>query len=203
MIKEGNKTMTCNCSPYGNFRGPTFAEMFYDDSKKKDSVDVFKTAINNCKIPQMLEEKSLETLFYLLYGRYGNSHIATTDLNQFIYKVASTIFMYGPTWEKRLKIQADLRALNDADLLKGSQAIYNTANAPGTSLASSTNEEGKVDYISGQNTTDYRKSKMEAYAALTSLLETDVTKEFIDRFANLFIKIVEPYSPLWYVTEVE
>lgn len=193
--------MNCNCSPYGNFRTRTFAEIFTEEGQ--DSVNIFSNIITNCGIPLKIEENSLTTLFYLLYARYGNSHIASNDENTFLYKLASVIFMYGPTWEKRIEIQDILRELTEAELLKGSSAIYNTANAPGTPLADNVGPDGKVDYISGQNTTDYHKSKMEAYATLASLLETDVTKEFIDRFANLFIKIVEPYSPLWYVTEVE
>lgn len=192
--------MTCN-NMFGNFRTKTFAEVFTDDAL--DSVVVFKSIFENSGIPLKINDESLTTLFYLLYARYANSHIASFDENQFLYKLQSIVFMYGPTWEKRVEIQDRLRALDEKDLLKGSQAIYNSAHAPGTEMAGMVDDDGKVDYISGQNTTDYRKSKMEAYAALASLLETDVTKEFIDRFASLFLKIVEPYSPLWYVTEVE
>lgn len=188
-----------NCNLYGNFRTRTFAEIFTE--KGFDSVQVFNTAIKECGIPLKIKDESLSTLFYLLYARYGNSHIASSDENTFLYKLASTIFMYGPTWEKRIEIQDKLRALQETDILKGSEAIYNTANAPGTEIAGLVDNEGKLDFLSGQNTTAYRKSKMEGYATLASLLETDVTKEFIDRFANLFLKIVEPYEPLWYVTE--
>ena len=188
-----------NCNLYGNFRTRTFAEIFTEQGF--DSVQVFDTAIKECGIPLKIKDESLSTLFYLLYARYGNSHIASSDENTFLYKLASTIFMYGPTWEKRIEIQDKLRALQETDILKGSEAIYNTANAPGTEIAGLVDNEGKLDFLSGQNTTAYRKSKMEGYATLASLLETDVTKEFIDRFANLFLKIVEPYEPLWYVTE--
>ena len=183
---------------FGNFRTRTFAEIFYDE--ERDSYEVFREMFEGSGIPLKINEASLETLFYLLYARYGNSHIASFDENQFKYKLQSTIFMYGPAWEKRVEIQDSLRNLTEADLLKGSEAIYNTAHAPGTELAGLVNQDGKVDYLSGQNTTAYRKSKMEGYATLASLLETDVTKYFIDRFANLFLKIVEPYSPLWYAT---
>lgn len=188
-----------NCNLYGNFRTRTFAEIFTEQGF--DSVQVFDTAVKECGIPLKIKDESLSTLFYLLYARYGNSHIASSDENTFLYKLASTIFMYGPTWEKRIEIQDKLRALQETDILKGSEAIYNTANAPGTEIAGLVDNEGKLDFLSGQNTTAYRKSKMEGYATLASLLETDVTKEFIDRFANLFLKIVEPYEPLWYVTE--
>ena len=188
-----------NCNLYGNFRTRTFAEIFTEQGF--DSVQVFNTAIKECGIPLKIKDESLSTLFYLLYARYGNSHIASSDENTFLYKLASTIFMYGPTWEKRIEIQDKLRALQETDILKGSEAIYNTANAPGTEIAGLVDNEGKLDFLSGQNTTAYRKSKMEGYATIASLLETDVTKEYIDRFGNLFLKIVEPYEPLWYVTE--
>lgn len=181
---------------FGNFRTRTFAEIYENETN-------FKNTFKNSGIPLKIKDTSLTTLFYLLYARYGNSHIASTDENRFKYAVQSTVFMYGPTWEKRLDIQDKIRALTEDDILKGGSAIYNSANAPGTELAGLVDGDGKVNYISGQNTTDYRKSKLEGYAVLESLLETDVTREFINRFQNLFIKITEPYSPLWYETEVE
>ena len=185
---------------FGNFRTRTFADIFTEQGK--DSAEVFKQMFADSGIPSKLKDESLTTLFYLLYARYGNSHIASFDENQFLYKLQSIVFMYGPTWEKRVEIQDKLRALKEQELLKGSEAIYNSANAPGTELAGLVDASGKVDYISGQNTTAYRKSVMEGYATLLNLLETDVTKEFIDKFQHLFLKIVEPYSPLWYETEV-
>ena len=44
---------------------------------------------------------------------------------------------------------------------------------------------------------------MEGYAQLLSLLETDVTGEFIDKFKKLFIVVTAPDYPLYYTTEVE
>lgn len=193
--------MICN-NLYGNFRTRTFAEIFYDENM--DSAEVFKSMFYEGRIPLKITDENLTTLFYLLYARYGNAHIASSDENTFLYKLQSIVFMYGPTWEKRLKIQDDLRALKDDEIFKGGEAIYNSANAPGTDIAGLVDEHGKLTYLSGQNTTEYKKSKMEGYAMLATLLETtDVTKEFLDRFQNLFIKILEPYKPLWYVTEVE
>ena len=189
-----------NESLFGNFRTPTFDEVFSEEGK--DNVEVFTEMFNNSGIPLKIKQENLTTLFYLLHARYGNSHISPIlGIDAFKYKLQSLIFMYGPTWEKRLETQDKLRALTDEELFKGSEAIYNSASAPGTELAALVDNQGKVNYLSGQNTTAYRKSKAEGYSLLLSLLETDVTKEFIDRFASLFLKIVEPYSPLWYVTE--
>lgn len=192
---------------FGNFTTRTFSDVFTPNENditegRTQSVDMFKYYMSNSGIPLKITEENLSTLFYLLFARYGNSHLSTPNEESFLYKVASTIFMYGPSWEKRLEIQDKLRELRDEDLLKGSEAIYNSANAPGTSIAGLTDSEGKLDFLNGQNTTAYRKSKMEAYATLMSVLETDVTREFIDKFAYLFLKMAQPYSPLYFKTEV-
>jgi hypothetical protein len=76
----------------------------------------------------------------------------------------SVIFQYGPTWQKRLDIQAKIRGLTDSDILIGSKAIYNTALNPSTAPSTGSLEE--LTYINSQNTTNYKKSKLEAYAQL-------------------------------------
>ena len=38
---------------------------------------------------------------------------------------------------------------------------------------------------------------------LMDALKDDVTKSFIDRFSELFLAIVVPNKPLWYVTDIE
>lgn len=141
------------------------------------------------------------TLFYLLYAKYGNNPIANRDVNQFKYKVFSIIFQYGPTWSKRVEIQEKLRALSEDDLIKGSKAIYNSAQNPSTKPSTSSLEE--LEYINAQNTTNYKKSKMDAYTQLWDLLATDVTSEFLNKFKNLFKMFVLNERPLVYVTETE
>lgn len=178
-------------SLYGNFRTRTFADIY-------TSFDIFKKDYDDCGIPGTISDISLTTLYYLLYARYGNSNVASSDENQFKYKVFSTIFMYGPAWEKRLDIQNKLINLSDEEIVKGSTAIYNSALNP--SQAPSTAALEELTYINAQNTTKYRKSKLEGYAMLYSLIETDVTEEFIGKFKKLFITFVEPDYPLWYET---
>lgn len=72
---------------------------------------------NNVGIPKTISVENCMTLYYLLYARYGNSPIANWDVNQFKYKVFSTIFQYGPVWEKKLSVQEALRSLNISDLV--------------------------------------------------------------------------------------
>ena len=142
-----------------------------------------------------------QTLYYLLYARYGNNPIANTDINQFKYKVYSIIFQYGPTWQKRLDIQAKVRALSEEDIMAGGKAIYNQALNPSAEPGTGTLEE--LDYINAQNTTNYKKSKLEAYSILTDLLKTDVTEQFLDKFKICFKTFVMPEKVLLYVDDDE
>ena len=175
-------------SLYGNFRQPKFTDIWGEVKEFVD--DITNSPLN------ILSNQSLTTIYYLLYAHYGNSVIANSDREQFKYKVYSTIFMYGPTWEKRLEIQKILRDMNEEEIIAGGKAIYNHAYNPSTLPSTATLEE--LTAITDQNTTNYKKSKLEAYSILTALLEKDITKEFIDKFRKLFIVVVEPEEPLWY-----
>ena len=176
-------------SLYGNFRTRTFTDVYTE-------FETFKEDYTSCGIPTTLNDTNLLTLYYLLYARYGNSNIASSDENQFKYKIFSTIFMYGPAWQKRLDIQQKLLNLSDDEIVKGTTAIYNSALNPSQSPSTQALEE--LNYINSQNTTKYKKSKIEGYATIYALIETDVTEEFIGKFKKLFITIVEPELPLWY-----
>lgn len=180
-------------SEYGNYRTKKFTDFY---PMAQDFVNDYH--ING--IPTTITDDTATTLFYLLYARYGNSHIINSDENQFKYKLFSIVFQYGPTWEKRLDIQNKLRNLTEDELMRGTKAIYNTANNPGTDPSTGSLEE--LQYINSQNTTGYKKSKMDAYANLLALLDTDVTEDFIKKFGKLFITILEPREPLWYGTEI-
>ncbi len=172
---------------------------FYSTKKFSDvfeEVNDFVYTYNNSGIPRTIDVTSVQTLYYLLYARYGNSPITNMDENQWKYKVMSIIFMYGPTWEKRLEIQKSIRDLDMDAIKKGTQAIYNTAVNPGDAPSTSTLTE--LEYINQQNTTNYKKSDLDAYGQLWNMLETDVTKEFLDKFNNLFLKFVRPQFPTLY-----
>lgn len=181
-------------SYYGTYRTRTFTDIYPE-------LNVFLEDYKSGEIPAELTDKAIKTLYYLLYARYGNSHIAYSDENQFKYAMLSKIFMYGPSWEKRLDIQRKIRALTEDEILQGSKAIYNHAFNPSTAPTTDTLDE--LTYINDQNTTKYKKSKLDGYANLISLIETDVTERFIGQFKKLFITIVAPDYPLLYETIVE
>lgn len=186
----------CN-SYYGSYRTRTFNEIF------EGSVDVFKSSLNEISgenIQTILGDK-VNLTFVLLSAKYGNSHIANSDENQFKLQLFSKIFQYAPTWVKRLDIQSDLRKLTKDELMQGAKAIYNQAFNPDTAPSTGALEE--LTRIAGQNTTNYKKSAMEAYAMLSELLETDVSELFLNKFKPLFIKVAAPDYPLLYETEAQ
>lgn len=176
---------------YGNYRNKKFTDIW-------DNVDVFVSDYSDNGIETTISEQSITLLYYLLYARYGNSTIASADENQFKYKLFSTIFMYGPTWEKRLALQKDIRELTLEEVQAGGKAIYNTALNP--NQAPTTGALTELTYINQQNTSNFVKPKVEALGLIIGLLETDVTEEFIGQFKKLFLTVVSPELPLWYIT---
>lgn len=99
-------------SLYGNYRQKKFTDVY-------PSVDKFMADYGNVGVPTTIKNELAETLFYLLYGKYGNSTIASSDLTRFKYRLFSIIWEYGPTWEKKLDFQKVVRAWQDAEILAG------------------------------------------------------------------------------------
>lgn len=179
-------------SLYGSYRQKKFTDVY-------DSVEKFLADYNGVGLPTTISQGSTQTLYYLLYGRYGNDVIASSDINRFKYRLFGIIFQYGPTWEKRLEIQEKLRGLTEDEILTGSRQIYNNAQNPSTEPSTDTTDE--LQYINEQNVTKNRRGKLDAYAMLMELLRSDVTNEFLTKFKTLFLTVIEPEEPLYYVSE--
>lgn len=165
-----------------------------------NNVDAFYTDYTNMGIPTTITRTNLNTLFFLLYAKYANSHFANKDLVQSKLKIFSTIFKYGPTWEKKLSIQADIRALTLDDLQEGAKQIVNHANNPNTAPSTSALEE--LEFIDEQHQTNYKRNKIDAYNSLWSMLATDVTEEFLNRFRNIFQLVTDEEEIYRYSEEV-
>lgn len=149
----------------------------------------------------MISVENATTLYYLLYAKFGNSHIASSDENQFKYKLAQIIFSYGPTWEKRLELQNRLRGLTEAELKLSSQTILNHAYNPSTDPVNDTRQI--MDKLDQQNVRYTDRGVLDGYERLLMLLDTDVTDEFLRKFSRLFIKFVYPGGHLYYESEAE
>lgn len=182
------------CEIYDN------AEDFLDDYKASglyDAVSVGTPPVLH--LNNSLSDQEATILFYLLYAKYGNNPIANYDENQFKYKIFATIFQYGPAWSKKLDIQKKVRELTEEDIRLGSKAIYNHAYNPSTSPSTATLEE--LQAINEQNTTNYKKSKLEAYTALWDLVVSDVSEAFLKKFEKLFKQFISPERTWIYQTD--
>lgn len=186
--------MLSNNSIYGNYRQRKFTDIYPE-------YEYFKSDYDEMESLRGLKDDSVKTLFYMLYAFYGNSTIASSDENQFKFKLFTIAFMYGPAWERELEIQKALRELSLDDLREGSKTIFNHANNPSSTPAVDAFEP--LNYINDQTANMFKKSKVDAYANLLALLKRDVTKEFLDKFKVLFLVIVQPELPLWYTTLIE
>lgn len=173
----------------------TFSQIWGNYTNFKTDYDALIVGFGENNSPVLAT--SLQTIFYLLFARYGNNPIANSDVDQFKMKIVSIIYAYGPTWEKKQSIQKTLRGLSEADLLLGAKQIYNHALNP--SSEPSTSALTELTYINDQNTANSKKSKMEAYSILWGLLHAENTKEFIDKFKKCFAVFVDKMRTAFYI----
>lgn len=159
-------------------------------------VDSFVADAQANGIPLLINTDTAKTAYWLLLAEFANSTIANDDETQFKNRLFSTIFRYGPTWEKRLEIQEKIRNLSEEEIARGAKQIINKAEHPGTQPSTASLEE--LDMISEQNVVNNKRDKLTGYNNLLALLETDVTASFIDRFRPLFLKCVAPEQPTLY-----
>ena len=186
-----NYTQPNGSSLYGNYRTRTFSDIYMD-------AESFAADWEMSTFPSHIEELPIELIFMLLYSRYGNSNIASSDENRFKFQMFAMIFQYGPSWNKELKMQKEIRSLNVDDFRKGSTSIVNNAANPSGAPSTDTNEI--LTFINQQNVSKTERSVADGYALMLSLLKDDVTETFLKRFQKLFLTIVEPELPLWYLT---
>ena len=164
-----------------------------------NSAEAFYEDYQNMGISTTIKEASCKNLFYLLYAKFASSHFANTNLVQSKMKIFTTIFKYGPTWERKLEIQKEIRELTLSDLQEGAKQIVNHANNPNTAPSSSALEE--LEFIDEQHQTNYKRNKIDAYGSLWSMLATDVTEEFLNKFKNIFVFVTDEENKYLYVEE--
>lgn len=176
---------------------PQYSTVTFSDVWSEE--DTFEDELEASPFGGCITQPRINLLFYLLYARFGNNPIANRDVNQFKFKIFSVIFQYGPTWEKKLEVQNNLRALTEADLREGTEAVHNAAF--NSSTAPNTQTYDPLPYTNQQNATKYKKNKLDGYALLVALLEDDLTYKFLNKFQHCFKQFVAPEEPLLFVTE--
>lgn len=137
------------------------------------------------------------TIYYLLYARYGNNPIANGDVEQWKFKMFATIFAYGPTWERKLGVQATLRGLTEEQLLAGARNIFNHSFNPSTEPTTQTLDE--LTTVNEQTVNKATRSRIDAYAALWEMLRANPTEDFLRQFRPCFKVFVGDARPIYYV----
>lgn len=185
-------------SYYGGFRTRTFDQIFPDAA-------TFVTFYETCGIPQVIKgdgdyaDYDIEVIYILLAAEYMGCHIAPSSEDRFKLKMMTTLYEYGPIWQRDMTLQRKLLDMSDEKILEGGKAIYNKALNP--DLDPSTGSLEELTYISEQNTTNYKKNAPDAYAQIRDGLMPMATRSFVERFRPLFIKVGYPDYPLLYVEE--
>lgn len=149
--------------------------------------------------PAPLKANSIQTVYYLLFARYGNNPIANSDIGQFKMKIMSIIYAYGPLWQRKQEIQDSIRSLTDEELLVGAKQIYNHAYNPNAEPSTAALTE--LEYINEQNTTNNKKSKMEAFSILWNILHGSATDEFLNKFKKCFAIFVDTMPAPFYIDD--
>lgn len=190
-------------SLYGSFRQKTFSNIY-------DSVDTFIEEYNNAGINALasvidpsgynnvFNTSTLTAIYYLLYSRYGNSVIASSDINRFQEQLFSIIIQNVPVWLKKSQIQSKLRNLTEEEIETSYSSILNTASNPNNV---EDNNDGELPYISNQNVSKSKKGKINAYKDYLDILNNDYTEVFISKFKKLFLTVIQPEEPLLYESE--
>lgn len=190
-------------SLYGSFRQKTFSSVY-------DSVDTFIEEYNNAGINALasvidpsgynnvFNTSTLTAVYYLLYSRYGNSVIASSDINRFQEQLFSIIIQNVPTWLKKSQIQSKLRNLTEEEIETSYSSVLNTASNPNNV---EDNNDGELPYISNQNVSKSKKGKINAYKDYLDVLNNDYTEVFISKFKKLFLTVIQPEEPLLYESE--
>ena len=179
------------------YRTKIFGDIWKDYDTFKADYDVLYPLINGAV--NNLSAGAIQATYYLMYSKYGNTPIISTDEYQWKLKVMKVIATYGPTWEKKKSIQATLRTLTESEITQGSKQIYNHAFNPSTEPSTSDIEE--LTHINDQNTTNNVKAKLEAYSILWANLHVDSTDEYLGKFKECFCRFVGNQFPIIYVTD--
>lgn len=181
------------------FRQPlenlTFAQVWGTYTDFKNDYDAL--IIGFPQTPTPLKANSIMTTYFLLFAKYGNNPISGGDVGQFKMQIFSTMFAYGPTWERKQEVQDLIRKLSEADLLRGAKQIYNHAFNPNSAPSTDTLEE--LTYINDQNTAHHKKAKIEAYSILWNALHAEATNEYVNKFKKFFSVFVDEMPTPFYI----
>ena len=172
-----------------------FSDIWDTSAKFKADYTTYETGIGNLN---KIDDKYVVLTWQLIASKFGSTPIRSNSVDQFKLAVFSIMVSEAPTWVRRLELQQTVRNLTEADLVAGETSIANRAENPDE--APTTNTMDELTYINVQTTNKQKRSKLQAYALLDSLLQDDLCETYVHRFNNLFKKV---YVPATYVYETD
>lgn len=183
---------------YGTSLTKKFGEVFetFDDFLKQ-----YKDSYQYIIDKDRFSDNDLLIAFISLFSRYCGSTISTTNEEFFKLRLFQLIWQYLPEYLQKTKIRDTLLKMNIEDIEKGDKLINNVAYNPNSEP--STGEEKELDYINNQSVTISKKNKFKQYREYLTLIGTDYTDKFVQKFSSLFIKVIVPQEEAIFYIEDE
>lgn len=138
-------------------------------------------------------------LFYELSARYTDGHIRYTNIMQFKLKLGALLSTYGPLYFQQLALIKDASSRTIEDYLRDGKVL--TAVADNNNSMPAVGSENELPYTNAQSVTNSTRAIDVALSVKRGLLRDEVSNAFYNRFKELFISILIPQTPLWFVTE--
>lgn len=174
-----------------------FSEVWEDGSAFLTDYETYEDNIDDLN---KVDDKYAVLTWQLIASKYGNTPIRSNSESQFKLSVFGIMFSEAPTFVKRLENQKKIRDLTDAELATGETSIANSAANPDETPTTSTLDE--LQYINHQNTVKQKRSKIQAIAMQSAMLEEDLSETYVRKFASLFARVYVPADYI-YPTEEE
>ena len=185
---------------YGAMLTRKFYEIFPD-------VDTFLTEWNNTYYKtdldsdSILPEKAVKLVYYTLCSKYYQSTTASVSEDLFKDRLFTLVYQHSPEYWKRIQIKNELLKLDLNETEISSKTINNLALNPNTEPTTSSDEE--INYINQQNVSIIKQNKVRAYREYLDLIKMDYTDVFLNKFSNLFLKILVPQENAIFITGEE
>lgn len=148
---------------------------------------------------QILADK-WSVIYAMIFSRYADSHIKSYSEDKFKLQLCSIIFEHGPVALKKYDIQLKLRQLSEEELALGTTQVFNQA-MHDAAVPETTNTTWETPFINSQNVNKTKKSKINMYAELWTILDSRIFEDFLSKFRKLFVAFGPGYA-LEYTTEV-
>ena len=180
---------------------PAYNTLTFSQVYKSDVEFIADLSASKFNDVATLTEEQKTVICYLIFARFANSPITNLDVGQWKLKLQAILYAYAPTYFKKMEVQKEIRSLDLDTLREGFKNIQNRAFNDATAPSTDTTEE--IEYINEQLVNKGKRSIPESYAYLLTVLKTNYTDDFVNKFKILFKKVVDVEDVYNYISEEE